>query len=173
MRARIGVKAANIVEFVSAVGFGAELLEMFLWRHGVAVIFRPVGINAHRSTDQLRGNLDREQHVEIDKAVKSTGPFVDVAHEETEPSAQAAAFASMVVVGVVVQRAPGHVLLIFLIGAKAVQGDVILPHSSGVVSCLNLSRAMEMGLASCGAPTIRLRIAFARSTGLSNVMEAK
>ncbi|MDE6346657.1 MAG: hypothetical protein K2L55_08310 [Muribaculaceae bacterium] len=103
---RIGVNAANIVEFVTTVGFSAELLEMFLWRHGMAVIFRPVGINAYRSTNQLRGNLDREQHVEIDKAVKSTGPFVDVAHEETEPSAQAAAFASLVVVGVIVERFP-------------------------------------------------------------------
>lgn len=142
---RIGVNAANIVEFVTAVGFGAELLEKFLWRHGMAVIFRPVGINAYRSTNQLRGDLDREQHVEIDKAVKPTGPFVDVAHEETEPSAQASAFASMVVVGVVVQRAPGHVLLIFLIGAKAVQGDVVRFHSSWVVSRLNLSRAMVSG----------------------------
>lgn len=84
---RIGVNAANIVEFRPAVGFGAELLEMFLWRHGVAVIFRPVGINAHRLTNQLRGNLDREQHVEIDEAVKTAGPFADGALKEAEPSA--------------------------------------------------------------------------------------
>lgn len=86
-----------------------------------AVVFRPVGLDAHRIAYKRRKYSNGDQDVEIDQTVKPAGPRIYITLEEAKAVARAAAAPSVVMVGVVLEGFAAHVCGKLAFRAEAMQ----------------------------------------------------